>query len=167
MTSVNIVKSWSLTCFTMQLFVDNDADEFNPILNRERVTKILITTSRFNSSVCVSLFSFFCSNFSRLSCTYPHFIFCNLYWSRCLQRGPAFISELLSVFPNAHYYKRGTYDLKKVRLPSPSLPIRHTSKLKYLHYASCYIWLQIVEYANEKEFTSIIVVHTNRREPGS
>lgn len=51
-------------------------------------------------------------------------------------RGPAFISELLSVIPNAHYYKRGTYDLKK-----------------------------IVEYANNKDFTSIIVVHTNRREP--
>ncbi|XP_021280134.1 ribosome production factor 1 [Herrania umbratica] len=51
-------------------------------------------------------------------------------------RGPAFIAELLSVIPNAHYYKRGTYDLKK-----------------------------IVEYANNKEFTSIIVVHTNRREP--
>ncbi|XVF33055.1 hypothetical protein REPUB_Repub17cG0135300 [Reevesia pubescens] len=51
-------------------------------------------------------------------------------------RGPAFISELLSVIPNAHYYKRGTYDLKK-----------------------------IVEYANNKEFTSVIVVHTNRREP--
>ncbi|KAJ1390607.1 Brix domain [Sesbania bispinosa] len=51
-------------------------------------------------------------------------------------RGPAFISELLSVIPNAHYFKRGTYDLKK-----------------------------IVEYANNKDFTSIIVVHTNRREP--
>ncbi|XVF72907.1 hypothetical protein PTKIN_Ptkin12aG0158300 [Pterospermum kingtungense] len=51
-------------------------------------------------------------------------------------RGPAFISELLWVIPNAHYYKRGTYNLKK-----------------------------IVEYANNKEFTSIIVVHTNRREP--
>lgn len=51
-------------------------------------------------------------------------------------RGPAFISELLSVIPNAQYYKRGTYDLKK-----------------------------IVEYANNKEFTSVIVVHTNRREP--
>ncbi|XP_028795787.1 ribosome production factor 1 [Neltuma alba] len=51
-------------------------------------------------------------------------------------RGPAFISDLLSVIPNAHYYKRGTYDLKK-----------------------------IVEYANKKDFTSIIVVHTNRREP--
>ncbi|XP_048328199.2 uncharacterized protein LOC107403898 isoform X1 [Ziziphus jujuba] len=51
-------------------------------------------------------------------------------------RGPAFISELLSVIPNAHYYKRGTYDLKK-----------------------------IVEYANNNDFSSIIVVHTNRREP--
>uniref|UniRef100_A0A6P4AAP4 ribosome production factor 1-like n=1 Tax=Ziziphus jujuba TaxID=326968 RepID=A0A6P4AAP4_ZIZJJ len=51
-------------------------------------------------------------------------------------RGPAFVSELLSVIPNAHYYKRGTYDLKK-----------------------------IVEYANNKDFTSIVVVHTNRREP--
>ncbi|KAK9292995.1 hypothetical protein L1049_020978 [Liquidambar formosana] len=51
-------------------------------------------------------------------------------------RGPAFISELLSVIPNAHYYKRGTYDLKR-----------------------------IVEYAKNKNFTSIIVVHTNRREP--
>ncbi|KAM5583454.1 hypothetical protein ABKV19_003380 [Rosa sericea] len=51
-------------------------------------------------------------------------------------RGPAFIEELLSVIPNAQYYKRGTYDLKK-----------------------------IIEYANKKEFTSLIVVHTNRREP--
>ncbi|KAJ7951406.1 ribosome production factor 1 [Quillaja saponaria] len=51
-------------------------------------------------------------------------------------RGPAFVSELLSVIPNAHYYKRGTYDLKK-----------------------------IVEYAKKKEFTSVVVVHTNRREP--
>jgi ribosome production factor 1 len=51
-------------------------------------------------------------------------------------RGPAFISELLTVIPNAHYYKRGTYDLKK-----------------------------IVEYAKKKDFTSLIVVHTNRREP--
>lgn len=51
-------------------------------------------------------------------------------------RGPAFISELLQVIPNAHHYKRGTYDLKK-----------------------------IVEYANKKDFTSVVVVHTNRREP--
>ncbi|BBG97749.1 Ribosomal RNA processing Brix domain protein [Prunus dulcis] len=52
------------------------------------------------------------------------------------ERGPDLIKELLSVIPNAHYYKRGTYDLKK-----------------------------IVEFANKKDFTSIIVVHTNRREP--
>ncbi|KAL6126396.1 hypothetical protein ACLB2K_074445 [Fragaria x ananassa] len=51
-------------------------------------------------------------------------------------RGPAFIEELLLVIPNSTYYKRGTYDLKK-----------------------------IIEYANKKEFTSLIVVHTNRREP--
>ncbi|KAH6767932.1 Ribosomal RNA processing Brix domain protein [Perilla frutescens var. frutescens] len=51
-------------------------------------------------------------------------------------RGPAFIRDILAVIPNAHYHKRGTYDLKK-----------------------------IVEYANNKDFTSIIVVHTNRREP--
>ncbi|KAL5720771.1 hypothetical protein ACHQM5_013409 [Ranunculus cassubicifolius] len=51
-------------------------------------------------------------------------------------RGPALISELLTVIPNAHYYKRGTYDLKK-----------------------------IVEYANNKDFTSILVVHSSRREP--
>ncbi|PON97163.1 Brix domain containing protein [Trema orientale] len=84
-----------------ELFAGNDADEFSSILKREITPKILITTSRFNST-----------------------------------RGPAFISELLTVIPNAHYYKRGTYDLKK-----------------------------IVEYANKKDFTSIIVVHTNRREP--
>ncbi|XP_022155906.1 ribosome production factor 1-like [Momordica charantia] len=48
--------------------------------------------------------------------------------------GPSFISELLSVIPNAHYYKRGTNDLKK-----------------------------IIEYANAKDFTSLMVVHTSRR----
>lgn len=84
-----------------ELFAGDDADEFNAILKRDCAPKVLITTSRFNST-----------------------------------RGPAFISELLSVIPNAHYYKRGTYDLKK-----------------------------IVEYAKNKDFTSIIVVHTNRREP--
>ncbi|KAK9069123.1 hypothetical protein SSX86_013239 [Deinandra increscens subsp. villosa] len=51
-------------------------------------------------------------------------------------RGPALIKDLLTVIPNAEYYKRGTYDLKK-----------------------------IMKYANNKEFTSIIVVHTSRREP--
>ncbi|KAF2572878.1 hypothetical protein F2Q70_00000071, partial [Brassica cretica] len=52
------------------------------------------------------------------------------------ERGPAFISELQSVIPNSDYRKRGTYDLKK-----------------------------IVEYAKKKDYTSLIVVHTNRREP--
>ncbi|OAY68349.1 Ribosome production factor 1 [Ananas comosus] len=51
-------------------------------------------------------------------------------------RGLAFIEELKSVIPNAHDYARGTYDLKK-----------------------------IVEYAKRKDFTAIINVHTNRREP--
>jgi ribosome production factor 1 len=51
-------------------------------------------------------------------------------------RGPAFIEELTQVIPNSHYVKRGTYELKK-----------------------------IVEYANNRDFTSLIVVHTNRREP--
>ncbi|KAL2511431.1 Ribosomal RNA processing Brix domain protein [Abeliophyllum distichum] len=84
-----------------ELFAGNDADEFSSILKQDCTPKILITTSRFNST-----------------------------------RGPAFISDLLSVIPNAHYHKRGTYDLKK-----------------------------IVEYAKKKDFTSVIVIHTNRREP--
>ncbi|KAK4383030.1 Brix domain-containing protein F44G4.1 [Sesamum angolense] len=85
-----------------ELFAGNDADEFSSVLKQECIPKVLITTSRFNST-----------------------------------RGPAFITDILSVIPPAHYHKRGTYDLKK-----------------------------IVEYARKKEFTSIIVVHTNRREPG-
>lgn len=51
-------------------------------------------------------------------------------------RGPEFIKELLQVIPNSEYYKRGTYDLKK-----------------------------IVAYATKKDFTTLVVVHTNRREP--
>nr|XP_043621153.1 ribosome production factor 1 [Erigeron canadensis] len=51
-------------------------------------------------------------------------------------RGPALIKDLLTIVPNSEYYKRGTYDLKK-----------------------------IVDYANNKEYTSVIVVHTSRREP--
>ncbi|PKI48880.1 hypothetical protein CRG98_030728 [Punica granatum] len=84
-----------------ELFARNDADELSSILKRERTPTILITTSRFNSTL-----------------------------------GPAFISELLDVIPNSEYFKRGTYDLKK-----------------------------IVEYAKTKDFTSLIVVHTNRRKP--
>ncbi|PRQ37770.1 putative anticodon-binding, Brix domain-containing protein [Rosa chinensis] len=54
--------------------------------------------------------------------------------------------------PNAQYYKIGTYDLKKV---------------PFLSFISiCFSLFQIIiEYANKKEFTSLIVVHTNRREP--
>ncbi|KAH0879734.1 hypothetical protein HID58_067128, partial [Brassica napus] len=44
--------------------------------------------------------------------------------------------ELQSMIPNSDYRKRGTYDLKKV-----------------------------VEYAKKKDYTSLIVVHTTRREP--
>ncbi|KFK30693.1 hypothetical protein AALP_AA6G015400 [Arabis alpina] len=95
-----------------ELFADIDADEFNPVLRREIIPKILITTCRFNST-----------------------------------RGPALISELISVIPNSHYKKRGTYDLKKKR---------GTYDLK-----------KIVEYATKKDFTSLIVVHTNRREPNA
>ncbi|KAL5669133.1 hypothetical protein ACJX0J_021354 [Zea mays] len=51
-------------------------------------------------------------------------------------RGPAFIDELMQVIPNSQYVKRGTYELKK-----------------------------IMEYAKNRDFTSFIVVHTNRREP--
>ncbi|XP_073125056.1 uncharacterized protein [Henckelia pumila] len=51
-------------------------------------------------------------------------------------RGPGLASDLLSIIPNSHYYKRGTYDLKK-----------------------------IVEYAKNRDFTSVVVIHTSRREP--
>ena len=50
-----------------------------------------------------------------------------------MQRGPAFISELLSVIPNAHYYKRGTYDLKKVLVITPSSLAPSFSLLFSLH----------------------------------
>lgn len=35
-----------------------------------------------------------------------------------------------------------------------------------LSEASVLIFVQIVEYGRTKDFTSLIVVHTNRREPG-
>lgn len=51
-----------------------------------------------------------------------HFLYClPVYMLFVLQRGPAFISELLTVIPNSHYYKRGTYDLKKVKCFIPSI----------------------------------------------
>ncbi|KAL9253050.1 Ribosome production factor 1-like protein [Drosera capensis] len=95
-----------------ELFAQFQSDEFSSILNKERTPKVLITTSRFHSTVRDAFI--------------PLFV-----W-----RGPAFIFELLEVIPNATYYKRGTYELKK-----------------------------IVKYATKKDFTSIIVVHSNRREP--
>lgn len=94
-------------CVQLQLFAGNDADEFSSILKRERAPKILITTCRFHSSVCTVLHSHFFANLCRLSLVYGFFVL-------GLQRGPDLIKELLSVIPNAHYYKRGTYDLKKV-----------------------------------------------------
>lgn len=47
-----------------------------------------------------------------------------------------FIAELLKVLPNAHYYKRGSYEIK-----------------------------QIVKYAKNRDFTAIIIIHDNRKEP--
>ncbi|KAJ7561841.1 hypothetical protein O6H91_03G043700 [Diphasiastrum complanatum] len=55
---------------------------------------------------------------------------------KCFSRTRKFIRELLNIIPNAHYYKRGSYTLK-----------------------------QIVKYAKNREFTSLIVVHENQREP--
>lgn len=84
-----------------------------------------------------------------------------------LQRGPAFISELLSVIPNSHYHKRGTYDLKKVLLLVSYTPCFLIKLASFCNYISVLdIALQIVDYAKKKDFTSLIVVHTNRREPG-
>ncbi|CAN6568468.1 unnamed protein product [Malus baccata var. baccata] len=100
-----------------ELFAGNDADEFSSILKRELNPKILLAVSILLYVHSIS----------------PDF----LHHSEFDVRGPEFIKELPSVIPNATYYKRGTYDLKK-----------------------------IVEYANKKDFTSLIVVYTNRREPG-
>lgn len=41
-----------LICDYLQLFGGNDADEFSSILKQESIPKILITTCRFNSTVC-------------------------------------------------------------------------------------------------------------------
>lgn len=102
-----------------ELFVGNDADEFSCILKEERLPKVMITTSRFNSTVCFP-------PLPKLNCQIFHILrLCLMFFSvngdlyNELQRGPAFISDLLSVIPNAYYHKRGTYDLKKVfELPS-------------------------------------------------
>ena len=44
----------------LQLFAGNDADEFSSILNRKSDPKILITTCRFNSTVCLLSFLLYC-----------------------------------------------------------------------------------------------------------
>ena len=80
-----------------------------------------------------------------------------------IQRGPAFIEELLQVIPNSHYVKRGTYELKKV---CHFTELRNSFASGTLPLAFKYISFQIVEYAKNRDFTSLIVVHTNRREPG-
>lgn len=94
-------------------------------------------------------------------------MFClSLAYVFLLQRGPAFVSELLSVIPNAQYYKRGTHDLKKV-LFLFFLVFEYTStKFNHLKVSFDLYVLQIVEYAKNRDFTSVMVVHTNRREPG-
>lgn len=66
------------------------------------------------------------------------------------------------MIPNSTYHKRGTYDLKKVLLLVFKWFL--SSLCKYINLLD--MVLQIVEYAKKKDFTSLIVVHTNRREPG-
>lgn len=45
--------------FNLQLFAGNDADEFSAVLKHGSNPKILITTCRFNSSVCAGLLPVF------------------------------------------------------------------------------------------------------------
>ena len=49
------------TIIYLQLLVDNDADEFSSVLKHECTPKILITSFRFNFTVC-PLFHFFIFN---------------------------------------------------------------------------------------------------------
>ena len=44
-----------LQFFGFQLFAEIEADEFSAVLKGERVPKVLISTCRFNSTVCYSL----------------------------------------------------------------------------------------------------------------
>ncbi|KAF8406651.1 hypothetical protein HHK36_008741 [Tetracentron sinense] len=80
-------------------------------------------------------------------------------------RGPDFIKELLSVIPNAHYYKRGTYDLKKVLPFFLKLTAEQLLENPSAMLCNMILFFFFVEYAKNKDFTSVIVVHTNRREP--
>jgi len=48
----------------------------------------------------------------------------------------AFVEELIDVFPNSHYYKRGTYSLK-----------------------------QIISFCSNRDFTDLLVINENRKRP--
>jgi ribosome production factor 1 len=103
----------------VQLFAGNDADEFNAVLQQHITPKVLITTCRFNSGVCVFYASdpcFMKNNilFHMFLSLYLHLSSNSILSAACVQRGPAFIEELTQVIPNSHYVKRGTYELKKV-----------------------------------------------------
>lgn len=84
-----------------ELQAEDAADEFSAHFNHEYTPKLLITSSRWCSTITIK-----------------------------------FIAELLRVIPNAQYYKRGSYELK-----------------------------QIVKYAKNRDFTAIVVIHDNRKEP--
>jgi hypothetical protein len=55
-----------------------------------------------------------CDDFMFLYSSYNIAWFNNTLFAVYIQRGPAFIDELMQVIPNSHYIKRGTYELKKV-----------------------------------------------------
>ncbi|MCO5610523.1 hypothetical protein L7F22_064762 [Adiantum nelumboides] len=84
-----------------ELHAEDAADEFSAYFKHEITPQLLITSSRWCSTITIK-----------------------------------FIAELLKILPNAHYYKRGSYEIK-----------------------------QIVKYAKNRDFTAIIIVHDNRKEP--
>ncbi|KAH7283453.1 hypothetical protein KP509_34G008100 [Ceratopteris richardii] len=84
-----------------ELLAEDAVDEFSAHFNSEVTPQLLITSSRWCSTMTIK-----------------------------------FIAELLRVIPNAHYYKRGSYEIK-----------------------------QIVKYARNRNFTAIIIIHDNRKEP--
>ena len=115
---------------SVQLFAGNDADEFNAVLKQQTTPKVLITTCRFNSGVCIFYayhlcfwifvllnilcWLFWIDNYLITSILKKLHLTLYVYLHICLQRGPAFIEELMQVIPNSCYVKRGTYELKKV-----------------------------------------------------
>jgi hypothetical protein len=127
LSTVQVCELWNnFSC--LQLFAGNDADEFNAVLKQHITPEILITTCRFNSGVFIINYHLFCMNFCSLSfsanfqfvmisCFFSSY---NIAWFNntlsiaYIQRGPAFIDELMQVIPNSQYVKRGTYELKKV-----------------------------------------------------